>query len=129
MSVEIRAKVQRHPKVGGTPLGEPWRALVYTLDPEPAPGHFDTYDATWCGSLHEAIQSVQLMRARLERQLMDEVHRSRASRRAQRCIECGEVVPDGKAHWKLSEDLCIIAPADQVDADVAEDTYTMEATA
>lgn len=91
MTIEIRAKVQRHPKVGGTPQGEPWLALVYTLDPEPAPDHVDTYETTWCGSLPEAIQAVQVMRARLERQLMDEVHASRASRRALRCGACRDL--------------------------------------
>lgn len=89
MSVEIRAKVQRHPKVGGTPLGEPWLALVYTLDPEPTEENYhDTHEVTWCGSLPEAIQAAYLMRNNLERQLMDEVHASRASRRAERCLVC-----------------------------------------
>ncbi|MCA0377864.1 MAG: hypothetical protein LCH36_00285 [Actinobacteria bacterium] len=88
MSIEIRAKVQRLPKTGGTPLGEPWLAVVYTNDPEPTEEHYhDSYETTWCGSLPEAIQAVLLMRNRLERQLMDEVHASHASRRARRC-EC-----------------------------------------
>lgn len=82
MTIEIRAKVQRHPKIGGTPLGEPWLALVYTLDPEPTEENYhDTYETTWCGSLPEAIQAVTLMRKNIERALMDEVHASRAARR------------------------------------------------
>lgn len=130
MTLEIRAKVQRHPKVGGTPNGEPWLALVYTIDPDPAEECYsDTYDATWCGSLPEALQAVLLMRRNLERQLMDEVHASRASRRVQRCEECGEVVHEGKVHFKLSDDPCMILPAAQLDPDIAEMTYTSEATA
>ncbi len=89
MTIEIRAKVQRHPKIGGTPLGEPWLALVYTLDPEPTEENYhDTYEITWCGSLPEAIQAVALMRTNIERALMDEVHASRASRRSARCGAC-----------------------------------------
>lgn len=87
---------------------------------------------TWTGFAHswpEAMQLAYKMMHDLDRLLMDEVHASRASRRAQRCAECGEVVPEGKAHWKLSEDPCIVLGADQIDADLTEDTYPMEATA
>lgn len=80
MSIEIRANVRRLPRVGGTPKGEPWFAVVYTVSDatETAP---DCYETTWSASLPEAIQAVYLMRANIERQLMDEVHASRASRR------------------------------------------------
>ena len=77
----------------------------------------------------DALQLAKVQREELEQLLLDDVHASRASRRAERCAECGEIVPEGMAHWKLSEDPCMILPADQIDADVAEDTYTMEATA
>ena len=87
---------------------------------------------TWTGfarSWAEAMQLAHKMLHDLDRLLMDAVHASRASRRAQRCTECGEVVPDGKAHWKLSEDPCIVLDADQIDVDLTADTYPMEATA
>lgn len=99
-------------------------------DPRPTPA--GQVPSTWSGfeySWAEAMQSAYLMLRDLDRLLMDEVHASRASRRAQRCAECGEVVPDGKAHWKLSEDPCIVLGADQIDADLTADTYPMEATA
>ncbi|GAA2841771.1 hypothetical protein GCM10010471_25510 [Leucobacter komagatae] len=80
VSIEIRANVRRLPRVGGTPKGEPWFAVVYTVSDSTETGP-DCYETTWSGSLPEAIQAVYLMRANIERQLMDEVHASRASRR------------------------------------------------
>ena len=74
------------------------------------------------------MQSAYLMLRDLDRLLMDEVHASRASRRAQRCTECDEVVPEGKAHWKFNDGSCMILPAEQIDPDTAEETYTMEYT-
>lgn len=87
--------------------------------------------STWSGfeySWAEAMQSAYLMLRDLDRLLMDEVHASRASRRAQRCTECDEVVPEGKAHWKFNDGSCMILPAEQIDPDTAEETYTMEYT-
>lgn len=78
MSIEIRAKVARYPRVGGSPKTAPWQSIVYVIEDgsiRPA-----TIGVAWSGSLPEAIQAVYLMRAEIERQLMDEVHASRASR-------------------------------------------------
>lgn len=91
----------------------------------------ETLGGTWTGFAHswpEAMQLAYKMMHDLDRLLMDAVHASRASRRAQRCTECGEVVPEGKAHWKFNEGPCMISPAEQIDPDTAEETYTLEAT-
>lgn len=81
-----------------------------------------------------AITLAAEQRADLDAELMEAVHDSRASRRQQRCEECHDPVPPGKAHWKIGEGPCMILPADQIDPDTAEGTYdpdihTMEATA
>lgn len=81
-----------------------------------------------------APMSIPGMVASLDRQLMNEVHESRAARRQRRCVECDDPVADDKAHWKINEGPCMILPAAQIDPDTAEATYTpdihtMEATA
>lgn len=82
MTTQVKASVQRLPKTGGTPLGEQWLTIVYTLNENPTPDHLDIYETAWSGSVHEALQAAEFMRQRVEQQLMDEVHESRASRRA-----------------------------------------------
>ncbi len=141
MTIEIRAKVQRHPKIGGTPLGEPWLALVYTLDPEPTEENYnDTYETTWCGSLPEAIQAVALMRKNIERALMDEAHASRASRREEKpCTICNGMTSDSyNRRCKCGASLFAhhahhphpqAALTDHCSGYVEADPHTMEATA
>jgi hypothetical protein len=80
MTLEVRAVVRRFPRVGGTPKGENWMACAYTVSDD-SPGPPDTYEFTWSATVTEAIIAALEMRAALERQLMDEVHKSRAKRR------------------------------------------------
>ncbi len=61
---------------------------------------------TWTGfarSWAEAMQLAYKMLRDIDRLLMDQVHASRASRRAQRCTECHEVVPEGKGCTECDE--------------------------
>lgn len=81
MSTEIRATVRRFPRTGGSPNGEHWCAVAYTITDGPD-GHPDTYEITWCSDVAEAITAALRMRSRLDQQLMDEGHASRAARRA-----------------------------------------------
>lgn len=90
MSIEIRAKVGRFPKVNTPSLGHipaSWRATVYVHDTEKPMTGVAYGLVEWRSSLPEALQAVQVMRRELNQQLMGEVHASRASRRARRC-EC-----------------------------------------
>lgn len=122
MTITIRASVRQG-------SGGAWFAHARAFDRSDGYRIIAGRSSDMCYSHPEAMQAAYKLMADLDRELMDEVHASRASRRAQRCTECGDVVPEGKAHWKLSEDPCIVLDADQIDADLTEDTYPMEATA
>lgn len=92
MTIEIRAKVGRFPKTNLHGYrAAPWRARVYVHDTE-KPNAAVMYGLEqWRSSLPEALQAVQVMRRDLDRELMDKVHESRATRRAQRCGACRDL--------------------------------------
>lgn len=88
MTITIRTAVRRFPRVGGSPNGEPWMAIVYTTRDADDDGP-DTYETTFAGSQPEAVQHAYAMAARLDRDLVAEVYAS--SSRVQRCGACRDL--------------------------------------
>lgn len=114
----IRAKVRRLPARGFNDLTGPvpWLAVAYVE------GDRTRFRSAWYPTATAAIDAALKFRADLDAELMEEVHASRSSRRVPRCVECGDPVPAGKAHWKINEGPCMILDADTIDPDTAEAT-------
>ena len=114
MTTKIRAAGRRFPRVGGTPMGEPWLALVYTTS-DSTDTRPDIYETTFAGSHAEALQHVETMRAQFDRQLMAEVHESRSSR--------------WNARRKQILDEALASPCPNIPLIPTAHLHTMEATA
>lgn len=102
MTTTIRARVKRW---AAEPAPDAWTVVAWSRGTDeatgsPINGNHKFADAP---SWPEAMQAAYKLLADLDLELMDEVHASRASRRAQRCTECHEVVPEGKGCTECDE--------------------------
>lgn len=87
MTITIRATVRRNLNTRATP-DRKWFALAWVEGDDSALDARTRSRIQYAHSHPEALQAAQVLRAEVERELMDEVHASRASRREERCGAC-----------------------------------------